>query len=236
MIKTLKWDSNFFGIKVGLIKLSSESDLNHFNKYGSSLIKDYKLIYLVTDEHIVVPKTILNKYNGSFINQRIVYNKTLTSTNYNIPDWIIDYKDKTIPNELISLALSSGTFSRFRIDSNFTFEKYEELYSLWIKNSINRKIANGVVVASFREKIKGMITYKYNKQNATIGLLSVDSSEQGLGIGRYLVDKVEELAFNLKHTNIRVATQSNNVSACAFYDKLGLTPIEICNYYHLWIK
>ena len=114
--------------------------------------------------------------------------------------------------------------------------KFKELYRLWIKNSLEKMIADRVFVSARKNKVTGMVTCKNNDAICNIGLVAVDDSEQGKGTGRYLIQKVEEQAYNNGLAEVRVPTQANNESACVFYEKLGFAPMKITNYYHFWIK
>ena len=236
MIKTLPWDTNFFGFKVGMINLLTEPDWDKLNKELRSVVDQYKLIYFITAENLKIPEIILNNYNGNFINQRILYQKKLEKLDYNFPDYIAEYKSKILTPEFASLALVSGTYSRFKIDVNIPPGKFEELYHLWIKNSLSGEIADGIIISNHKEKVTAMVTYKNTRSTCNIGLIAVDTSQQGKGTGKHLIKKTEDQAVKMGLSQIRVTTQSNNVQACLFYEKLRFTPIEISNYYHFWIK
>lgn len=236
MIDILNWDSKFFGFNVGRINLLSEPDWNQFDLELSHELGDYRLIYLITADKIKVPETILINNNGIFINQKILYQKEPAKLNDNFPIYICDYKSNSLTSELINLAVVSGTFSRFRIDKNFAPGTFEKMYYLWIKNSVERKIADRIFVSDHREKITGMVTYKNSNISCKVGLLAVDVSERGKETGIHLIKKVEEQAVKKGLSQLQVPTQSNNVYACLFYEKLGFKRLEISNIYHFWIK
>jgi len=236
MIKTLEWDSKLFGFSVGVISLLSEPDWEQFLAEFSSQASNYKLIYFITAEKLFVPQNILQRFNGHFINQRIVYRKATKQSDIRFPTFIEEHTDRELTSEFLQLAYISGSFSRFRIDQNIPEGKFEELYRLWIKNSLEKKIADRVFVSSHRNKVTAMVSCKNNDAICNIGLVAVNDSEQGKGTGKYLIQKIEEQAYNMGLKDVQVPTQSNNKNACSFYEKLGFNPIKISNYYHFWIQ
>lgn len=88
-----------------------------------------------------------------------------------------------VPEQINDLAVSSGEWSRFRIDSNIPGSAYEAMFKAWIKNSVNRSIADEVFVAKDSETgdIVGLITLKLKEGNITsIGLLAVSRTHRCL--------------------------------------------------------
>ena len=236
MIRLLNWDSNFFGFPVGMLRLETESDWEKLAFDFGSLSSNYRLIYFITAENIIIPPNILKRFNGQFINQRVLYRKATEQSDIKFPAYIHEYENSELTPEFVHLAYSSGSFSRFRVDKNIPEGKFKELYKLWIRNSIEKKIADRVFVSFHQNKVTAMASYKNNDAICNIGLVAVDGSEQGKGTGRYLIQKVEEQAYNNGLMEVRVPTQANNESACVFYEKLGFAPMKITNYYHFWIK
>ncbi|MBL4663030.1 MAG: dTDP-4-amino-4,6-dideoxygalactose transaminase [Flavobacteriaceae bacterium] len=69
---------------------------------------------------------------------------------------------------------------------------------------------------------------------ATIGLIAVNSSHQGKGIGGELINAVEVQLLDRGITTLRIPTQLKNEQACKFYKKLGYSPIEKTDIKHYW--
>ncbi len=236
MIKTLEWDSKFFEFPVGMIRLKTESDWEKLAFDFKPLSSNYRLIYFITAENILIPQNILKRFNGQFINQRVLYQKAIEQSAIKFPAYIHEYENSELTPELVQLAYTSGSFSRFRVDKNIPEGKFKELYRLWIKNSLEKMIADRIFVSAHQNKVTGMATCKNNNAICNIGLVAVDDSEQGKGTGRYLIQKIEEQAYINGLDEVRVPTQSNNESACIFYESLGFSLMEVTNYYHFWIK
>jgi len=235
MINKLNWDSEFFGFQVGQIYLEVEPDWEKFIPLFIQNASEFKLVYFITSENFLVPDHILQSINGRFVNQKVLYQKQLRKTKNIIPKYISEFKDTNLQNDFIELAYLSGYYSRFNLDSNFPHGKFEELYETWIRRSLDKFLADKVYIAKRNGKIKAMVTCKYEGSLCKIGLLAVDRSEQGRGTGRFLIQMVENQAYDRGLKNIQIPTQSNNVIACRFYEKQGFSAIETTNYYHLWI-
>lgn len=69
-----------------------------------------------------------------------------------------------------------------------------------------------------------------------IGLIGVDETCQGEGIGKQLMNKVREFLAENEVQELEVATQLNNEQACSFYRKCQLSKKSITNIYHFWLK
>ena len=104
-----------------------------------------------------------------------------------------------------------------------------------MKNSTNKLIADRVYVIKYRGVIIAMLTIKRNSNQGTIGLISVDTANQGKGYGKQLIEAAKKYLYDHGLFNIRVATQLYNKSACAFYENSGFTIKSINNIYHIWL-
>ena len=138
-------------------------------------------------------------------------------------------------NELKQLALESGIYSRFYIDSNFRSNEYQKLYLHWIENCINGNLAFDILVASDKNKMLGFTTVnKKSPDIANIGLVAVDSFSRGNGIGFNLINKTIIKAEQAGFRFIQVVTQLNNVPAIKLYEKTNFKIKEVINIYHYW--
>lgn len=69
------------------------------------------------------------------------------------------------------------------------------------------------------EKIIGLATYRIYGTECEI--MSLDSLVERQGIGTTLVNKVIEIAKEIKCTKIKLITTNDNINALRFYQKLG---------------
>lgn len=77
------------------------------------------------------------------------------------------------------------------------------------------------------DKIIGLITYDI--QNGECEIISLDSVEEGKGIGSALVQEVELLALKENCKVIKLVTTNDNLLALKFYQKRGFILSQIFN-------
>ena len=221
MIKELRWDSDFFGIAAG------EWDIK--NQPGDTALFD--VIYAKSTEEI---KDNLKGFSRNHSEKRVVFTKQLNKVQ-TIDSSILSFEKSGFnKEELYPAAFESGKYSRFKLDKKFGEENFRRLYKTWIDNSINRKLAHNVLIYIQGDKIVGIITYKIENYKGIIGLFGILPSHQGRGIGRKLLEYVEQdlIGNNIKELNI--PTQMGNIPACSFYKKMGYIATEISYITHFW--
>ena len=69
-----------------------------------------------------------------------------------------------------------------------------------------------------------------------IGLLAVDATARGRGVGRSLVRAAHSAMIRRGCTQASVATQQANVGACALYESAGYAIRQVERVYHLWLS
>ena len=228
--ETLNWDSNFF--KFPVARINDEVDiLDNTNILQNLFESNIKLAYYSSSQKLIIPGN--NFYDIKLVDKKITYLKEITDLPVN--ENIIFY-DKNYPEEkLISLALESGIYSRFNVDEKIGHENFEALYKQWIVRSVAKEIADEVLVYKINGEIAGFVTAGKKNKRADIGLIAVDQSHRGKGIGKALMYSAENYyAGNLK--SIQVVTQGNNMPACKLYESCGYLVEKQEYFYHLWKK
>lgn len=227
MIKRCNWDSNFFGLLIG--------EFTNDESEGVAK-KNFDLIYSKSDFE---NSTFIEGYQKSYSEAKIVYSKKLMPQNRSEKQIFmksIYEADEFDINSLYSLAFESGKFSRFFLDKNFGLNNFKKLYQEWIDNSLNKKIADDILIYVYDDKIIGFITYKVSNELATVGLIAVDKAHQGKGIGKNLINFVENKLLNQNILELQIPTQKINEVACNFYQKMGYTQKYITYIQHFWKK
>ena len=224
IIKHLDWDSSFFNKKIGLLDLSNDFQY-------SEIQNDYDLIYVISKEEIAVA---IPNFKLGYTENKIVFSKKTVqsreSTDANIFLELTDSHKK----EIYALAFESGKYSRFKLDPNFSPTEFENLYKKWVDNSYAKEFADGVLIYKEQNSILGFVTYKVWDGYAAIGLIGVSSKHQGKGIGKKLIQSVENELANIGVDELRIPTQLQNEMACQFYVKMGYEIIENNILKHYW--
>lgn len=229
----LNWDSNFFNFIVGKITgpINKKQDIINVDY----LIQKNKSKLSYYSSHIELATFEIKNLNIILVDKKITYVKVIN------PNLEINKSISTLgnipPNEkLINLAIQSGIYSRFKVDKNISKDKFEEMYRLWMINSLSRKIANEVFAFNENNEIAGFVTLGEKNNRADIGIIAVDNQFRGNGIGKKLMMSAEKWFSNSGYKSIQVVTQGNNVPACKLYEKCGYTIESVEYFYHIWNK
>ncbi len=230
----LQWDSNFFNFNVAKIdaKDLNEEALNNIVMKAKEEKVD--LVYAFANPKDIDSNKSLQSV-GNLIDEKVTYVTSVNDDKFSKDPQIHEYKDKLATEALITLALQSGVYSRFRRDNHFTEEQYKRLYTTWLTNSLNGKIASNVLVYVLDGKEVGFITLSVKNKRGDIGLLAVDEKQRGKHIGKKLMHAAFAAFQTMGIDTIQVVTQKNNIGACAFYEKIGCTVESVENVYHIWL-
>lgn len=226
-VQRLEWDSEFFGYEVGKIVINNKKDF--FLKNWQSKIKEFKLVYVFSEEFINLDGFKLVDRKAT-LSQKI--DKNCHFENTLIESFDINFHDY---GALKKLALESGIYSRFFIDENFVNNEYFNLYSKWIDNSVLDKKSFEILIAINSNRIVGFTTInKKNDQLADIGLVAVAKESRGLGIGKNLINESILRCKNAGFDSIQVITQFDNVTAMNLYKATNFEIVDLTYIYHLW--
>ncbi len=219
-MKRLDWDSDFFGFEVG--EIIDDNDLNDAN--------DFQLLILKQIDN----KTIeIENFENTFAETKVIFSKKLQNTIDKITISDTDFEPLQA-DDLYDLAYESGKQSRFLLDKNFGENKFKDLYKKWIDNSLNKQFADKTFYIKNKNSIAGFVSIKKHQNHATIGLIAVDATQQGQGIGKKLLQKAEQFCVESNLFELQIPTQKSNVQACGFYTKNGYKIIEETIIKHYW--
>jgi len=223
MINQLDWDSNFFELQIAECFIDNQSVIN--------VEKTYDLIYVFcnSDKDINLPG-----YSESYKENKIVYIKDLVKNQLDSEN-ILSFSSTNFSREqLYELSFESGKYSRFKKDKKFSIQQFENLYKRWIDNSLDFGFSDDILVYVEEKKIIGFISYKIKKNEATIGLVAVLPNHQGKGIGKKLLQVVENELIKNDIKILNIPTQKENFEACSFYEKQGYKVKQSIIIKHFW--
>lgn len=230
MIEYLPWDSNFFNLRVGKINFITNESFS----FNSDDISNYDLLYLFTKPNQTKVINHIKSVNGVLVDEKVTFSKEIKSSNqiYNIEE----YNHEVITDELYALAIQSGIKSRFKIDSKFPKGSFEKLYKEWIEQSVINNYCDKIFVVKDEDIVIGFVTLHLNGNIGKIGLIAVNESYRGKGIGKQLMYACENYLYKNKIKTLEVITQKKNSSAMHFYSSIGYSIMTTENIYHLWRK
>lgn len=236
IIQDLEWDSKTFGYPIGKITLN-EDQLNFLPKLiDKARMQSFRLIYIFTDHHNSI-KEKLTQHNALLVDEKTTFLRDLSDMHaLHNSEEVVSLLGEEITNEVLSLSLQAGEYSRYKIDKNFKNNEFETLYKIWIEKSIKGEITFEVLGIKKDGKVIGLITLGEKNSLADISLVAVDNNYRGRGYGKLLMKNAFEKARNKNYKQIQVVTQLSNTGACKFYKKSGFTVDSIQDIYHLWLQ
>lgn len=225
----LAWDSDFFRLRIAKAVVSSEEDVLSLSSQRRELRHSYDLIYVFSEQDIIIPFK-----RASLVDKKALF--TLNEpTHFDTNPAIQQWNEVKTSDGLVSLALVSGKYSRFKIDPLFPEGSYERLYTHWIEQSVNRTIATDVFCFIMDNCPRGLLTLNCAESRNVIGLVAVDENYQKKGIGTALVKYAISFVKERNGSSLSVATQKDNEAACRLYSKCGFSLESVTNVWHWWL-
>jgi dTDP-4-amino-4,6-dideoxy-D-galactose acyltransferase len=229
-MRRLDWDSDFWGVDIFSIEEFSLSQFKQIEKKFSELRNSYLVQALMSEKDDIKNINLLEDLGFRFIESKITFKKTVTEYAS------IDIKKYNEINEQELCSRSDvfyelyGKVTRFGV---FSKEKINDFYFTWVKNSIDGKMDDKCIGYYEDNQLAGFVTYKYNNNGISIGLIGVFPEYQMKGIGRKLLDYVTNTSINHNYSYVFVSTQGKNLNAINAYIKNGFILDSIKHWYYL---
>jgi dTDP-4-amino-4,6-dideoxy-D-galactose acyltransferase len=216
--KRLDWDSAFFRLEVGSIQIDY-FDIKFIPEI-EKIKKDngFDLIYLFIRNINTYQKGVLETAGAKLVDEKVTFKKEISGPAKSLFGFE-SYTGEVSPR-LLELALASGHKSRFYNDPR-TKHLFPALYRTWIENSVNRSIADEVLISKHEGEISGFVTLKKKDATGSIGLIAVHESMRGMGIGKELMNAANNWYAANGCLEAIVVTQKDNEQACILYEKTG---------------
>ena len=228
-IVPLLWDSDFFGMRIAKAIVSSEEDLVRLSRQENDLRSHFDLIYIFSGLDQPIP------FKGArLVDEKAVFSTSDLKQSEACPA-VKRWESLETPDSLISLALVSGKYSRFKTDRQFPAGSFERLYTCWIEQSVNGAIATDVFCYMDKDIPRGLLTLDCHSGMDVIGLVAVDDKIQHQGIGTALIRHAVSYVHKHQGTRLSVATQLDNDPACRLYRKCGFSLESVTKIWHWWL-
>lgn len=235
----LDWDSKFFGFKVARI-IPERLEVSELRGILAELGQEgVSLAYWGSDPSDGASQQAACELGGFLADRKVTYviDAEEIRARTVAPSVAIEvYPAQLATPDLEELAVQAGIFSRFKVDPRMPVGSFEELYRLWIRNSVNGSIAKQVLVVRNGEHIVGMVTLGEKGGRADIGLIAVDATMRGMGLGISLISAAQEWTLKMGLPAAQVVTQGANREACRIYEKCGYHIEKTENIYHFWMQ
>lgn len=235
----LQWDSDFFGYPVARVQAAVTPD--DLPAVQAELIQyQIRLAYWSVRPEDTVVQGCLARLGAQLVDKKTTFVKTL---NHEPPKGaataaVSEYTAETLSPELRVLAIQAGLFSRFQVDPRIGYDKFVELYTLWMEKSVRRELAEDVLVVCDNDKpnqpVIGVATVGQKAGVGDIGLVAVAEHYRGQGIASALMQACDQWFYYHHYTKTQVVTQGDNAAACKLYGKAGYTIGQVEWLYHYW--
>lgn len=229
IFKYLSWDSNFFNNRTGCMVLKASDTVEEVKELVNNkiLVEKYDLLYLFCPEDYFI-----EDINYKLVDRKIIFSREVSQKLDSTQ--IIEYNKENPEEELFQLAYLSGQYSRFKHDNYFPKQTFHKMYENWLIESLKGILANKTFVCTMNEDLSGFATVKIENDTGIIKLIAVSEKVQKTGIGKNLVNAVNNYLLDEGIYKLEVATQLDNQNACHFYESNGFTKKSITNIYHCW--
>jgi dTDP-4-amino-4,6-dideoxy-D-galactose acyltransferase len=233
----LLWDSDFFGFPVARLTTVEMSETMLDAAIAKARDSGIRLMYLIVEANDAAMASKMDGVGARLMDRKVTYLMNISSLLNDEPQFAAAIGTATASNtQLEALALQSGQYSRFRLDSRLDSSAFPRLYSEWLRNSLSGAIARKVLVWRSQSDIeRGLLTLGEKYGRADIGLLAVDAEVRGQRVGQSLVAAAILQAKIWGYREMQVVTQRDNETACRFYEKCGFKLINEEHIYHLWL-
>jgi dTDP-4-amino-4,6-dideoxy-D-galactose acyltransferase len=235
----LQWDSDCFGFNVARITSPDVGDARLTSILQELRANNYHMVYWDVPSEYRMVVSMAQKHGGILIDEKITYAKQISnaihatqSHSYVIAPYLLTEPEPT----LISLALESGMYSRFKLDPYFPTESWEKLYTRWITRAVRKEIAWEVLVVKDAGDVLGVVTLGERKKRGAVGLLGVAPNSRGMGIGTILISAGERCFAEHGYADVQIVTQRANTAACRLYESCEYQVETIDNVFHFWLQ
>lgn len=232
--KPLPWDSDLFGFPVARLMPGLRTPEQFSAALAALEEGGFRLVYATVPWSDREAREGAEHLGARMVDRKTLYEREVLPAAENLPPGIHVHHGAGAP-EMETLALSSGQFSRFRVDPDMPSGVFETLYHTWLRRSLQAEIADGVLVVLRQGRTAGLVTVAMQGGTGVIGLIAVAHDAQRQGIGKRLIRGAEAWVVQAGGGSMRVTTQGANVPACALYEACGYAIMEVQAFYHFWL-
>jgi dTDP-4-amino-4,6-dideoxy-D-galactose acyltransferase len=238
-IQKLDWDSGHYGMQVGTIAQPVDTpDMLHTALVAAKAL-GLQLVYWLSTDTFIPDRQILDRFGGRRIVGYHRYRRLLTAPDR---DRMADPRCASVTGtraekSVLDLALLAGQCSRFRLDTRLPAHGFEVMYERWITKSLSRELADDVLVLRDLDgQMRSLLTYQLRDTTAVIGLVATSLTARGQGFGSAMLAEAHRRISRVGADNVIVSTQSENRTACRFYEASGYAVVFQGSHYHFLMR
>lgn len=236
-LELLEWDSHFFELKVGRVRLNSPTVRELAEVVQDAERRRIECLYwLVEAEDLHAPR-VATICGFRLVDIRVTLEHDLAGESFNSapspPVKVRSFVSADLTS-LLAIASTSHGDSRFFHDGNFPKEKCAALYETWLEHATSRT-SEHVLVAEIDDVPAGYCTCRRAPEGSgAISLIAVDASHRRAGVGRALVLSALDYFRKTHAIGVTVVTQGRNIASQRLYQRCGFIPHSMAFWYHRW--
>lgn len=229
----LDWDTNYFGFPVARVDQAVLTQ-GSYNELIEGLIgENVKLAFCFTETAGDFDSPVAEIIDTG---KRFHFSKTLESSTDKTYKNIYSFPKLEPVAEMFKIARMIGSRSHFMKDKRIGEFHSNGIYEIWMRNSLNGKMAAQVFVCAHENTVVGLATCVKKAGYGSIGLIGTDPRFQKQGVGSVLLETAENWFFKNQIKEVRIITQVDNAAAVALYKKMGYEINKVEFTYHLWLE
>jgi len=240
LVKTLPWDSKFFGFDIAFLSCMHLTD-NIWKKVKQKAKENnVRLIEYLCNCHDSRSVRVAENANFHFTDIRLTLHLQVSKVErpmLSLNEEFVSRKatERDIP-VLRSVAAEAYTDSRYFFDKNFSPTRVKEFYSDWVEKGVRGTFDDECICLVGRHGAVAFCTIKYLAHSrAKIGLFGVDGAYVGQGLGKKLLGVVVTEMIAREIVTVEVVTQGRNFAAQRLYENVGFRIHETQLWYHKWV-
>jgi len=237
----LEWDSWFFGVRVARLLGDTLDDATAGRALDWCRREQIDCLYFLADADSTETVLAAEKHGFGLKDVRVTYHRRLDSSLGETlpalpPGVVIRPSWPGEANDLQALAAGNYTESRFYHDGRFPRAKVDEMYRVWVRQSVEGQ-ANVVLVLESEGRARGFITcHLLDAKTGQCRLGGLDPALRGCGLGKQMYESA--LRWFAQHgvETVVYVTQARNIRAQRLFQRLGFLSHSTQLWYHKWFE
>jgi RimJ/RimL family protein N-acetyltransferase len=233
LCEKLEWDSRFFGRSIARALPSCLEPDTCRRILEWCHAERIECLYFLARLDSAPTTRLLEGADFHLVDVRITLDRVLTGYADASPVAARSAVTADIP-ALRAIARTSHRDTRFYFDGHFDTRRCDELYGTWIERSCGDWADHVVVVERDGAPVGYLTLHLRAPDAASIGLVGVDHSHRGQGVGRDLLRGGLAWLAERSVRRVSVVTQGRNLASQALYQGNGFRTSDVALWYHRW--
>jgi ribosomal protein S18 acetylase RimI-like enzyme len=242
-VELLDWDTRFFGARIARVIGGTLDDARAHIVLEWCEREEIDCLYFLADADSEETATTAEKYGFGLKDIRVTYQlrlemeKSLADAEPEFPSGVRIRPGR--PDDLAPLeAIAEGgyTASRFYFDRCFSRPAVDEMYRLWVRQSLAGQ-ADVVLVLEMNGRACGFITcHLLDASTGQCRLGGLSSELRGRGLGQQLYEAALRWFAQRGVETVVYVTQARNTRAQRLFQRLGFLLHSTQLWYHKWFE